>query len=331
MSLSRKTKRNLLKKQKETLNVKNSQEAFDGKLLTWEIPNNDEIAKQIESKIQRLVDVFDGIDEETSEYEISELFSDVLTYNFEIPPQKDDFRLISSSYISLPDPIEFLINEGQYCYRIRENSDSMECNMKNFSLDDFWNPPKEFTSLGRLNQINHPVLYVAESPITAFREMKFEVGSEGYLNVYKAVEQLSLRFIGYNSTDKLYLIMKRLFAENVKVTEKYKYKLTQEIANRFFPYNEYNFDGWAYPSIANDGDQHNAAIDISKKKKLELVGALKFRVITERIIEVHHLVVPVDGNPFYVTNENSATFGNFDLGGFEDVLRLLTAVNQKYK
>ncbi|MEC5340393.1 RES domain-containing protein [Enterococcus casseliflavus] len=330
MILSRKEKRRLLKRFEKSSAVRSSKLLIEEKTITLEIPDNDQVASRIEEKLLSIENIFDGIDEKTSEFEVSELVTDVLMYDFLDPLLNDEeFPVISSSYIPLPECREFVIERGDLCFRIREDYGSLEKNIEGFTLNDFWNPPKEFTSIGRLNKENDPVLYVAEDILTACKEMKFSKESQGYLNVYRATQRISLRYIGYESEEKLYKIMRRLFIEEINLPETYKYKLTQEIANRFFPYDPYDMDGWAYPSIANRGNKHSAAIDLSKKDKLELLGSLKFKVISKEEILVNHVVIPKNDSPFFITNMNNYPFGSFSLTKLNDVINLLINLNKK--
>ncbi|MCJ1968719.1 RES domain-containing protein [Lactococcus carnosus] len=279
-------------------------ENYNGKIIRFDLPSSDNISIEIEKQILEVDNIFDNFSSETSYEDISNLFNKILTYQFPIPKEfsTSDYPVGISELGFLPLPnteeLKGCISSGGIVFRIRENSMSIKENLSDYSIQSFWNAPDEFVGIGRLNKANDSILYIADTPRTAIKEVKFQSGDMGYLNFYITKEDVNLASIE-SANNSINNIMVKLFSEKISIPENYKYKLTQEIAERYYNYKNVNLDGWMYPSIASDNKAKCAAIDKNKINKLEFIGSARIKIIDDDYASIDHVVIPMNDDKLF--------------------------------
>lgn len=257
---------------------------------THYVPTTNEMAGHIEAKIEKIGDIFKGLKEASVE-DVSELFNEVLTHNFHLGPEisntNEPISFQKSSFMYLPDSTPFVINKDEVSFRIRNDETMLGKSPNEITVQDFWNAPREHVDLGRLNKKNESMLYIANSPLTSIKEMGMKTDDVGYLSLYSCEENITLRVIG-DSRDKIGELMFNLFSEKVAINTNDKYKLTQEIANRYFAKIESD-DGWVYPSVADLQNSFCATIDEESLYKLSFYMSLKIKIINEQLAKVERV------------------------------------------
>ncbi|WP_413479884.1 hypothetical protein [Carnobacterium maltaromaticum] len=233
-----------------------------------QINNRRKKIKQSEKKLINLSEK-DATDEN-----ISSLLRNILAFDF-----GNGSHLIpgNSSYIK--------IKENQMLYRIRPQNTKMD------SKSDAWYPPKECISyLGRLNDINESVLYVADEIETVLKECKIKTGDSFHLIVYKIITEISLIDIssiyleGSQYPKVSFMVsdfLSTIFSLNVKEHENYKYKISNQIGKFFFPYSIHNFDGWSYPSAVIHNKKSIALNPESCDSKLRIAFVTNGKLVKE--------------------------------------------------
>lgn len=141
-------------------------------------------------------------------------------------------------------------------------------------------PCKSYKKMGRLNDINEPILYIADKISTVLEETRINAGEEFYLLFYKVTKPINLINI-YPSygTDSKYKKVEKLigtfltkeFSRLVPNTENNRYKVSNVIGKFFFNYKYLGYDGWLYPSAVSENDK---CIALDHRKCTELLDFL---------------------------------------------------------
>jgi hypothetical protein len=116
-----------------------------------------------------------------------------------------------------------------------------------------WNRPAKGTEMGRLNDVNESVLYLAFYMETAIKETKIKNGDRFWIIVYDILEDINVVSIGGKTLGKdrktaLYNIiadfLKDEFTRNVSDGMEYEYKVSNHIGNFLYDYTHSELDGW---------------------------------------------------------------------------------------
>lgn len=299
--------------------------------ISYSIPSVDEVYTGIEKQLSEIDNIFENFSDESSYEYIRNLFNKVLTYQFPIPKEisSNEFNngISEMGFLPLPNDKELNggISTGAFAFRIRANNSSIEENKSEYTIQSFWNAPDELVPIGRLNKEKESIFYIADSPRTAIKELKFNTGDMGYLNFYIAKEDVKLIPISATN-NKISNIMLRLFSEDISIPDTYKYKLTREIAQKYYNYKVADLDGWIYPSIATNSKAKCAAVDKDKIHKLEFIGSARIKVIDDDYANIDHVVIPNnDGKPFYLKLGHGLNYFNKWL--IDDYLSVVNLLN----
>lgn len=157
--------------------------------------------------------------------------------------------------------------------------------------DDLWYPPaNRIKKLGRLNDINEPILYIAGDVGTALAEMRVNVGEEFYLLFYKVSSPINLVDISpskgaYSQYPKVEEFVSNFlvdeFSTFVPETENERYRVSNIIGKYYFNYKNIGQDGWIYPSAVKSGKRSIAIDSQICKNKLKFLFVAKGRLETE--------------------------------------------------
>lgn len=83
-------------------------------------------------------------------------------------------------------------------FRVRKKD-----NLDNITHSDFWEPPKEFISMGRVNDKGEQKLYMTDGSIeTPLAEVGVENNESFLLIVYQAVKKIYLNEVGFSAIEK---------------------------------------------------------------------------------------------------------------------------------
>lgn len=143
-------------------------------------------------------------------------------------------------------------------------------------MQDFWEPPPEFTKKFRLNQPGEAVLYVTCDILTAKMETKINPGDIYNLSFYRADKPIEVTEFAFPLQGKQTVIERTIeafFHELLKTPGASIYDVSNFIAKRYLDLSE---DGWVYPSIANENQGVNLCLNAKAKQKLRLIGAFSF-------------------------------------------------------
>lgn len=169
---------------------------------------------------------------------------------------------------------------------------------------DFWEAPKHLIGYGRLNKPKDQLLYVSPNePYTPIKEAGIKEGNRFLLIGYKVTKPINVFGIGFGGTfnggfsdlseRKLDLItnfIDRNFLQNSESA----YLISSVIARDIC---EFNYDGWAYPSVANKKGE-NLCLKLSSKSNLEIHSAYICELI-EGKIEYKIAILVKDGMTIY--------------------------------
>jgi hypothetical protein len=166
----------------------------------------------------------------------------------------------------------YIIPENTLLFRVRTHDSLMEKN------EDLWFPPaKVIKKMGRLNDNNEPVLYIADKISTVLKETRINAGEEFYLLFYKVTKPISLINIypSYGNDSKYKKVeeligtfLTKEFSRLVPDTENNRYKVSNAIGNFFFDYKHLGYDGWLYPSAVSENEK---CIALDHRKCTELL------------------------------------------------------------
>ena len=144
------------------------------------------------------------------------------------------------------------------------------------TIQDFWEPPPEFTKQFRLNQPGEAVLYVTCDTLTAKMETQIVPGDIYNLNFYQANEPIEVTEFAFPLQGKQKIIERTIetfFHELLSTPGANIYDVSNFIAKRYLDLSK---DGWVYPSIANENKGVNLCLNAESKQKLSLIGAFSF-------------------------------------------------------
>jgi hypothetical protein len=110
-----------------------------------------------------------------------------------------DLRKLSDNYID-KELSDFLDKLGTYTVPALETTPFKLWRLRKFnylfkSTNEFWEPPKEKTPLGRCNAPGSPVLYTSEDIETPFEELNVKENEQVYGIKYEVTEKLNLKRI----------------------------------------------------------------------------------------------------------------------------------------
>ncbi len=181
------------------------------------------------------------------------------------------------------------------------------CRELKTSIKEFWEPPKGVTPLGRCNIEKEPVLYVSDSAVTSFEEVKIKPFDTFYLIEFKALEEcyfanvvpkeLNPKKVDVEGQPPLYegeqLISYQILRDFIRTEflrpvgegTEFLHRVSSSICRTWFKSGDY--DGWRYPSVHLVRNK-NIAIKPDKAHK-----KLKINKI-ELVIMIPHDLVPND-------------------------------------
>ncbi|MBB1368986.1 hypothetical protein H5154_21845 [Pseudoalteromonas sp. SR44-5] len=172
--------------------------------------------------------------------------------------------------------------KGGIFYRARDLDPKTEA----LKLTDFWEPPQDKIKYGRLNQPKQQLLYISPGEImTPMKEAGIKENNFGLMVRYEAIEPINVMGIGFSddllgnfpedTNNKINLItnfLKTMFLQNNSLS----YLISSVIAQKIYDFD--NFDGWVYPSVANQNG-HNLCLKLPAKSKLKIHSAFIFELI----------------------------------------------------
>lgn len=175
---------------------------------------------------------------------------------------------------------------------------------EHFHDSDLWEAPQGLASRGRLNRKSESLLYMADAPEVAKREIRVKVHDRYLLVAYQNVEQLHLTEVGTKSPirhSKLENIKMEFISKIFRTPEEYIYEITELIAKNLFRLTE---DGWTYPSIASKGK--NVCLNTTSKRKLKVIGAFTFLACDAQADILEHSIDATGSEPFEKTSGSEA-------------------------
>jgi hypothetical protein len=175
------------------------------------------------------------------------------------------------------------------------------------NINEFWEPPKGKTPLGRCNIEQEPVLYVSENSVTPFEEIKIKPFDTFYLIEYSAKEECyfanivseSLEPCNVEDTgspplyegDQLvsYQILRDFirteFLRPVGEGTEFLHRISSSICRTWFGDEQY--DGWRYPSVHMIKNKNIAIKPQKAHEKLEITKV-------EIVVMIPHELIPND-------------------------------------
>ena len=204
---------------------------------------------------------------------------------------------------------------GSIFYRARK----LKRGALDFKHSDFWEAPRENIGRGRLNRPMEQLLYMSPSePYTPINEALVGSDDQFLLIAYEAVCPLSVFGIGVggdfdgeftpeteNKLDIISGFIKRNFLKNGDTAYILSNVIAQEICR-------YDYDGWLYPSVANEGGE-NICLKLPAKEKLEIQSAYICELVAGKINPMKALKV---GDEILIFDDwganNSAALKIFD-------------------
>ncbi len=171
--------------------------------------------------------------------------------------------------------------------------------------DDAWYPPARLVKNGRLNREGEPVLYLADSPLTAIKETHLQVSDLFYLMVYRPFKSFRVSHLGlwedidgFTTDENLKLKLFNdffitEFTRDVGAGTEYLYRSSELIGKEHL---HHPLDvGWVYPSVSNKRSQNICFKPNIAKNYLKLVGV---RVCRLADIEDYNLAIIGDAIEF---------------------------------
>jgi hypothetical protein len=213
-------------------------------------PTQEEYMKQIGiSRIEKSIDELSNMDfSKATDADIHQKLMNIFGFNYD--------NLAHMMPMQVPTCI---IPENAILFRVRTHDSLIEKN------EDMWFPPaKVIKRMGRLNDINEPILYIADKIFTALKETRINIGEEFYLLFYKVTKPINLISIypaygndsKYKEVEKLVgTFLTREFSRLVPDTENNRYKVSNAIGKFFFDYKHLGYDGWLYPSAVSENEK----------------------------------------------------------------------------
>lgn len=186
--------------------------------------------------------------------------------------------------------------EGSIFYRVRK----LKREMLNLKHSDFWEAPKEVIERGRINRPMEQLLYMSPNePYTPISETHIGQNDPFLLIAYKTTCPLSVFGIGVGGsfdgectqeTEKKLDIISDFVKRNFLKSSGSAYILSNVIAQEIC---RYDYDGWLYPSVANEGGE-NLCLKLTAKESLEIQSAYLCELVDEKIKVTHAIQVSDD-------------------------------------
>lgn len=143
-----------------------------------------------------------------------------------------------------------------------------------YTIQDFWEPPKEVIRPGRLNQDGEQMLYCSvDNSRTALKEARINVGDTYIIIFYRVKDKISVNKIGFDLRTDILKIVNEFFGKSGEAA----YKLSEKLAKM---YKLDYCDGWIYPSVLHEKGI-NICLDLSAKTKLDLVAVHECKRLEE--------------------------------------------------
>lgn len=175
----------------------------------------------------------------------------------------------------------------------------------------YWNPhPKYIKTYGRLNRPGKSLLYTAEEPLIALREMDVKEGDWFVLITYTNTMPIRVwsiepqyDHIAFSNDEprKMQILqtmnkfLVELFTMDVLPGQEYLYKITESIVSEWYASSYTNW-GWSYPSV-KDTTMYNLCLDPECFKYsggirnvMKFSGAFVCRKEIDSYISVHRVV-----------------------------------------
>lgn len=229
-------------------------------------PTQEEYMKQIDiSRIEKNIDELNNMDFlKVTDADIRQKLMNIFAFNYD-----------NLAYMMPMQVPTYIIPENTLSFRVRTHDSLIEKN------ENLWFPPaKDIKRMGRLNDINEPILYIADKISTVLKETRITAGEEFYLLFYKVTKPINLINIypsygndsKYKEVEKLIgTFLTREFSRLVPDTENNRYKVSNAIGKFFFDYKHLGYDGWLYPSAVSENEK---CIALDHRKCTELLDFL---------------------------------------------------------
>lgn len=187
--------------------------------------------------------------------------------------------------------------KGGVFYRVRRLAPSTS----KLEKSDFWEPPKNVISYGRLNKPGEQLLYLtACEPLTPIKEVNILEDEPFLLTCYISTDVIKVLGLGFKSNftadglskdslTKLQLITS-FIDRNFLSDRESAYIVSSIIASDIC---DFNYDGWVYPSVANEGGE-NTCLKLSAKNKLKIEAAFICRLDGEKFRPIYSIAVDED-------------------------------------
>jgi hypothetical protein len=209
------------------------------------------------------------------------------------------YEVPGGHYVTFLNSLRRLVHKNNYLYRVRP------CIFEDMKEEKHaWNPPPEYTKMGRLNDDNESVLYVAFDMDTAIKETKIKNGDRFWIIVYDILEDIGVVSIGEKTAgDDRKTALNNIIADFLKdeFTRKvpdgmeYEYKVSNHIGKFLYAYTHGALDGWFYPSVADEG-LFNLCLDpVIAKEKLKIKHVIYYQMINDDIIPEYIGVINESG------------------------------------
>lgn len=170
--------------------------------------------------------------------------------------------------------------QGMLLFRVRWVHDYCEVQ----SPSDLSYVPDKYIDkikIGRLNDKQEQIMYLADNHNTAIKEVKLKKGDKFYLSIFSNKQNLELIEIGsdnFNENSPYYKVNKIIsaflvdeFKRKVPNNRIFEYRMSNMIGKYFYNYNLHNKDGWLYPSIANEKAYNMALSKEKSDSKIEFI------------------------------------------------------------
>ncbi|GLB28130.1 hypothetical protein LAD12857_00530 [Lacrimispora amygdalina] len=177
-------------------------------------------------------------------------------------------------------------------YRVRKSIEPFK------EYKEFWAPPKNIATLGRLNKANESMFYISLDPVTPIHEAKILKGECFTLMFYsyktnkkinalmidgipyyldEELKKIGLSKIGYNNYRIIYNLIRNEFVKDVGIGNEYLYNFTNLIKDIFDA--EKSIEGFIYSSIRNYQHKNCALKPSISQELLECTGCIYGRLI----------------------------------------------------
>lgn len=284
-------------------------------------PTQEEYTQQINiANIEKSIDDLNNSDfSKITDDEIFSKLTTIFSFNYD-----------NCAYMMPMQVPYYVVPENTLLYRIRTINSVMKQN------EDLWFPPAKFiTHMGRLNDINEPILYLTNNILTALKETRINAGQGFYLLFYKVTKPIKLVSIspsyGINSKYKeiekiIGLFLTKEFSRFIPNNENNRYKVSNIIGKRFFDYRHLEFDGWLYPSAVSVNE---SCIAVDAEKCTQLLDFLfvatgKMETETDYTLEYPKILSAIKNKLFSITDLiQTGEINNYDSSKISEIRHIL--------